>query len=286
MEKVTAIIIAHNEQKHIKKTISILNGYKKEGLIHEVIVVDDGSYDKTKYVSEQLGPKVVSHTKSLGKKKAFITGVEKAHELNTKYLLVFDADLINLPRETLKVMINQLKLGTHMVVPQQYERIARRDMESQKINPNDLKTHFLRVYKDAKSPSSTAQRAIRMDVLTPILKKNKKWMKLLLGDNEYLTGKKLSDIRKSDQRTYEIVQHESKKWGLETALNTLVNFKKQYWPAIPIYTDHAYRRNRLGISPDEISIAQAVAKYRILDYNEARTRLSKIKRNYLKTHKK
>ena len=92
MQKSLSIIIpAYNEEEAIAKTI---NGLKKElgnlNLDYEIIVVNDGSTDKTKEILEKIPEiKLINHPFNKGYGTALKTGIEK-----TKFdsLLFFDAD--------------------------------------------------------------------------------------------------------------------------------------------------------------------------------------------------
>ena len=100
MEKVTAIIPAYNEEKHIGRVLSVLEKVDK---VNEVIVVDDGSEDRTKKVSKSFEQvKVVSHGVNRGKKEALNTGVKHSKDRN---LLFLDADLVNLEEKHITSML-------------------------------------------------------------------------------------------------------------------------------------------------------------------------------------
>lgn len=89
-EKVAAIVPAFNEEKNIASVLKILVSSEK---LDEVIVVDDGSKDKTAEVSEQLGAKVLRLEKNIGKARAMRRGVEST---DANIIAFFDADLLGL----------------------------------------------------------------------------------------------------------------------------------------------------------------------------------------------
>ncbi len=87
------IIPAFNEEKRISKTIKAVSGYfQKKGFSVEIIVVDDGSTDKTADIVRSftdLNIKLISLTKNSGKGFAIRKGIESA---SGSYILFTDAD--------------------------------------------------------------------------------------------------------------------------------------------------------------------------------------------------
>jgi glycosyltransferase involved in cell wall biosynthesis len=88
MESRTYIILpARNEEKYIKTVIDKCKKFCKN-----IIVVDDGSSDRTSEISASAGAKVVSHIINLGKGAAMKTGVDYAMSLGAKKILFLDSD--------------------------------------------------------------------------------------------------------------------------------------------------------------------------------------------------
>ena len=69
MANVVAIIPAYNEEKALADVIG-----KTLGHVDEVIVVDDGSSDKTSEVAIEAGARVIKHSVNLGKGEALKSG--------------------------------------------------------------------------------------------------------------------------------------------------------------------------------------------------------------------
>ena len=91
MEKISCIICAFNEEKRIGVVLTALKNHPN---IDEVIVVDDGSTDKTKEVAGSFAfVKLVSHAKNKGKSSAMAIGIEMARN---SVLMFLDADIINI----------------------------------------------------------------------------------------------------------------------------------------------------------------------------------------------
>lgn len=91
MKNLSVIIPAYNEEKTMEQTVQSL---KKElnrlNLNYEIIVVNDGSTDKTKEILEKIkGIKLINHSENQGYGAALKTGIK-----NSKYdwILIIDAD--------------------------------------------------------------------------------------------------------------------------------------------------------------------------------------------------
>ncbi len=80
------IIPAYNEEKNISAVISKIPSEQP------VIIVDDGSTDKTKYICEQLGFDVISHSDNLGYEQALITGIKYFKQKDYQAFAILDAD--------------------------------------------------------------------------------------------------------------------------------------------------------------------------------------------------
>ncbi len=88
--KVTALIPAYNEEKTISTVVEIL---KKNEIINEILVIDDGSSDKTAEMARLAGAKVVSLETNQGKGAALQKGIE---EIENEIIIMLDGDLIGL----------------------------------------------------------------------------------------------------------------------------------------------------------------------------------------------
>ncbi len=100
MGKLLVIIPAFNEERVIVNTI--------KGVIDKVggakiLVVDDGSNDRTKYEANRAGAIVVSHPINRGLGGALGTGLYWAKERNVDCAVTFDADGQHDPDDILKI---------------------------------------------------------------------------------------------------------------------------------------------------------------------------------------
>jgi len=85
--KVTAIIPAYNEEVSIKQTVMSV---KKIPGVENVIVVDDGSRDRTGFRAEEAGAKVIRLPNNAGKGNALNEGAKYA---SGEIVVLIDADL-------------------------------------------------------------------------------------------------------------------------------------------------------------------------------------------------
>ncbi len=103
--KIAAIIPAYNEQDTI---VNVISTVKNISDIHEVIVVNDGSSDKTSLLAKKTGARVIDSEKNLGKGGAIMVGLEKT---DADIIVLLDADLVGLTGEHVRKLISQVVTG-------------------------------------------------------------------------------------------------------------------------------------------------------------------------------
>jgi glycosyltransferase involved in cell wall biosynthesis len=94
-----AIVPAYNEEKNIHDVVKRL---RKIGF--KVIVVDDGSKDRTYELAKRAGAIVLKHKINKGKGEALRTAFEYAKRRKIKNIVIIDADLQYLPEEAMKLL--------------------------------------------------------------------------------------------------------------------------------------------------------------------------------------
>ena len=87
ISNVWAVIPAYNEEKNIANIVE-----KTKKYVNDVVVVDDGSKDKTKELGEDAGAVVLRHILNLGKGAALKTGCDYAFKRGAEYVIALDAD--------------------------------------------------------------------------------------------------------------------------------------------------------------------------------------------------
>jgi len=148
-EKIVVIIPAHNEERTIGPLVESLQRIKSDGIIHNIVVVDDGSTDKTAKFAKENQAKVLSLKKNSGKAFAFYKGAQEARKQGATILVMLDADL--------KPIHNKEKI----------ENLLRPVVNKQ------VPMAIGQVHGD--SITFSGQRAIRMSALEPLFRGNQKW---------------------------------------------------------------------------------------------------------------
>jgi len=104
--KVIAFVPAFNEENDIHVVLESLLGFKREGTIDDVVVVDSRSTDNTEKVAKKMGANVVKQQYGKGRGGAFVDGVKYCLKNKAEIILMFDADIVKpLKREQVQEMI-------------------------------------------------------------------------------------------------------------------------------------------------------------------------------------
>jgi glycosyltransferase involved in cell wall biosynthesis len=94
-----ALVPAYNEEKNIYELIRRLKKMK-----FNVVVVDDGSKDRTYELAKKAGAIVIRHKENKGKGEALRTALKYARREKIKNFVIIDADLQYLPEEARKLL--------------------------------------------------------------------------------------------------------------------------------------------------------------------------------------
>mgnify|MGYP000436255980 CR=1 FL=1 len=98
--KLSIVVPVYNEEKTIGEVLRRLDDLRIPGVEKEIIVVDDGSSDKTVFRIKRSkiykNIKFIQHSSNQGKGKAVKTGVDKA---TGDYIIIQDADLEYDPKD-------------------------------------------------------------------------------------------------------------------------------------------------------------------------------------------
>ena len=87
-KKIIVVLPAYNAEKTLERTFNQI----PKNIVDEVILVDDGSQDKTSQIVNQLGVDLVVHPINRGYGAAQRTGHEIAMMEGYDYILQLDAD--------------------------------------------------------------------------------------------------------------------------------------------------------------------------------------------------
>lgn len=99
--KVLIAVIAYNEEESIKKVLEDLQKYNKG---YDVIVIDNGSTDRTKLNSEEMNAKVICHCVNSDINGTWKTYFKYARRNNYDIVCQFDGDGQHLAKELPKIV--------------------------------------------------------------------------------------------------------------------------------------------------------------------------------------
>jgi len=92
--KIAAVIPAYNEEKHIGDVVR-----RTRQKLDDVLVVDDGSRDKTADRAREAGAKVIVHPQNRGKGETIKTGLRHWFERQIDFVIILDSDGQHRPEE-------------------------------------------------------------------------------------------------------------------------------------------------------------------------------------------
>jgi len=182
---------AFNAGRTIEEELQKLIELKKAGVIHSILVVNDGSRDKTREIIEKYSKEIeiIHFAKNKGKSAAVAAGIRWAKGKNAGVFGMLDADLKEIKSEQIEAMKKALGVkGVKMVVG-----------------------NSLLKYRGApwNATINSGQRLIRMNALEPFIRGNSRWTRLIGGEF------------KEKQRKITLAKTERAGYGLERALNYL-----------------------------------------------------------------
>jgi len=114
--KIIVTIPAFNEEKSIGSVIkNIREVMTKHNYNYKILVVNDGSTDKTADVAKKMGAVVYTHPKNYGLAETFMSEIKKCLELKADVVVHIDADGQYLPEEIPR-LLNEVKNGYDLVL--------------------------------------------------------------------------------------------------------------------------------------------------------------------------
>lgn len=127
----TIVLPAYNEEQTIRPLLqSLKEAMEEDGLEYNVLIVDDGSTDKTSEVVEEFSTHMpihlIKHKVNKGLPEAIKTGLFSAvDQLGEKDIIItMDADNTHSPGLILR-MTRMIKEGSHVVIASRYQRGSR-----------------------------------------------------------------------------------------------------------------------------------------------------------------
>ena len=111
IENIIAVIPAYNEEDFIGSVV-----LKTISHVDKVIVIDDGSNDKTADIARLAGAEVICHKSNLGKGYALRSGFKKAKEMEANVVVCLDGDGQHDPDEIPSVVNPILQENADIVI--------------------------------------------------------------------------------------------------------------------------------------------------------------------------
>ena len=119
--KIVVTIPAYNEEKSIGDIIEEIKGVmSSKKYNYQILVLDDGSRDRTAYVSKKAGAIVYSHPKNYGLAETFNTEMQKSIELKADIIVHIDADGQYLASDIPK-LVEEVKNGYDLVLGSRFK---------------------------------------------------------------------------------------------------------------------------------------------------------------------
>ena len=113
---VLVVIPAYNEEKNIGAVLDELLELRRHHYVEfDILVVDDGSTDRTGQIASSKGAIVIRHEKNLGEEAGIQTGLEYALRNGYDAVIKIDGDGQHDPRDILNVLWT-LKQGFDLVI--------------------------------------------------------------------------------------------------------------------------------------------------------------------------
>jgi len=113
IERTAAVIPAYNGERHLG---GVITGVQKYIATDRIIVVDDGSTDRTAEVARSRGVVVLVHEPNQGKGAALDTGIRHAGNLGCAYAITLDADGQHNPDDIPRFIERWAETGADIIV--------------------------------------------------------------------------------------------------------------------------------------------------------------------------
>ncbi|MBI4721278.1 MAG: glycosyltransferase family 2 protein [Chitinivibrionia bacterium] len=113
LETIGAIIPAFNAEARLARVVEQVSRIIPKD---RIIIVDDGSVDRTYAVASALGAVLLRHASNMGKGAALATAFKKAREMGIPFVVTLDADGQHNPSEIPAFVAAQQETGADIIV--------------------------------------------------------------------------------------------------------------------------------------------------------------------------
>jgi len=162
--KVLITIPSYNEEKTIGKVIrEIKEVMDKTDYNYKILVVDDGSSDKTSKIAKDLGVIIYSNKKNLGLIKTFKIEIEKCLELGADIIIHTDADGQYLANDIPR-LIKKINEGYDLVIGSRFKHKNTKISFLKNIGNKAFALVFSNIMKREITDTTSGFRAFTKDV--------------------------------------------------------------------------------------------------------------------------
>ena len=127
--KIAAVIPAYHEEKHIGEVV-----LRTRAQLDHVLVVDDGSTDKTAAHARVAGAEVIVHPENRGKGEAIKTGLHYWLDRRIDFVVILDADGQHRPEEIDRFLRAASSDGAALVIGNRMNDVARMPRVRRMVN--------------------------------------------------------------------------------------------------------------------------------------------------------
>ncbi len=107
--RTAAIVPAYQAESSVGEVVrGLVRRWPSSGTAPCVVVIDDGSTDRTALEADRAGALVIRHPQNYGKGRALRTGLAKAHELGFETVVSVDADGQHPPAEAVRLALSSI----------------------------------------------------------------------------------------------------------------------------------------------------------------------------------
>jgi len=137
---ILALIPAYDEAGSIAKVIEETSKY-----VDEVVVIDDGSKDKTSEIANCFGATVLRHSRNMGVGAAMRTGIEYAKKVRPSVVVTIDGDGQHDPKEIPRIVQPIISRQADFVLGSRFFQHGKLNMPLIKLVGNKLLSLFISV---------------------------------------------------------------------------------------------------------------------------------------------
>ena len=128
-DKIAAVIPAYAEEKHIGDVVR-----RTRDEIDNVLVVDDGSNDKTAERAREAGAEVIVHPQNRGKGEAIKTGLRHWQERDLVWVFILDADGQHRPEEIVRFIAAATSDGASLLIGNRMKNVKSMPLLRRAVN--------------------------------------------------------------------------------------------------------------------------------------------------------